>query len=133
MKNVIMHVSTLGFSLHALIAFLSPLASDPHSLLAPQLASVYTCYLRSILSHAKCGAAVWSEPAHVKRLAVCMVELYEQLQAKFPPDETQRHLLLTPRELSAWAFGLLRYGTESGRGRELHFILYVFDHEPISE
>ncbi len=95
----------------ACCAFSPP--SHPTSALCwqPQLASVYTCYLRSILSHAKCGAAVWSEPAHVKRLAVCMVELYEQLQAKFPPDETQRHLLLTPRELSAWAFGLLRYGT----------------------
>jgi dynein heavy chain 2 len=74
-----------------------------------QLGAVYTCYLRSILSHAKCSAAQWSDAAQIKRLAACMVDVYEQLQSKFPVDDNTKHLLLTPRELTSWAFGLLRY------------------------
>ncbi len=51
----------------------------------------------------------WVDPATAKKMAGSMVDLYDALQTKFPPDDANRHLLLTPRDLSLWAFGLLRY------------------------
>ncbi|CAM9375243.1 unnamed protein product, partial [Choristocarpus tenellus] len=41
-----------------------------------------------------------------------MVELYEQVKSKFSVDDN-RHYLLTPRDLTAWVKGLLRYDLQT--------------------
>ncbi len=47
-------------------------------------------------------------PAGLAKLANTMVELFEQVRSRFSVDD-QRHYLFTPRELTAWIGGLLRY------------------------
>ena len=42
------------------------------------------------------------------KLAGTMVELFEQVRSRFTVDD-YRHYLFTPRELTAWVMGLLRY------------------------
>ena len=42
------------------------------------------------------------------KLANTMVELYEQVTGKFSVDD-HRHYLFTPRDLTAWVQGLMRY------------------------
>ena len=46
------------------------------------------------------------------KLASTMVELFEQVRSRFTVDD-YRHYLFTPRELTAWVHGLLRYGLGS--------------------
>lgn len=50
-----------------------------------------------------------------------MVELYDQVKGRFSVDE-HRHYLLTPRDLTAWVRGLLRY--ELGREDVLDCVAY---------
>ena len=70
-----------------------------------ELIHVYTQYLKNILREGKDSMS--------SRLAQSMVEIYQTVKSKFPIDE-HRHYLFTPRDLTGWAFGLLRY--EGGPG-----------------
>ena len=52
----------------------------------------------------------WTQPSNLDRLAETMVSLYKTIKSKFSVDE-HRHYLLTPRHLTEWILGLLRYDT----------------------
>lgn len=73
-----------------------------------ELVAVYSAFLQAALRGLRLGDARWQQPATMQRLAQTMVELYEQARAKFSVDE-HRHYLFTPRELTQWVLGLLRY------------------------
>ncbi|KAJ1640034.1 dynein heavy chain and region D6 of dynein motor-domain-containing protein [Pavlovales sp. CCMP2436] len=69
--------------------------------------------LCALVLRASCeGSAEYDSPAAAKKLAACMVEVYESVRRKFSPDE-QRHYQYSPRELTRWVRGLLRYDMKS--------------------
>jgi dynein heavy chain 2 len=67
---------------------------------------VYTEYMRAILNHPTFGQGAMSGSS--KKLARFVVDTYAAIKSKFPNDE-HRHYLFTPREVTEWIFGLMRY------------------------
>lgn len=79
-------------------------AMDPPQ--TEELIPVYTEYLRTMLSDSHFGGGGLAGSS--KRLSTFMVELYSQMRQKFTVDD-HRHYLFTPRDITAWIFGLMRY------------------------
>ena len=71
-----------------------------------ELENTYSVYLKTILSHTNYGKGEMSKSS--KKVARFMVETYDSIKQKFSVDE-YRHYLITPRELTTWAFNLMRY------------------------
>ena len=72
------------------------------------LYSIYTALNRVVLARSCAGSATWDTLKAAEKLATCMVDIFEQVRRKFSVDE-QRHYLFTPRDLTQWVRGLLRY------------------------
>eukprot|EP00327_Prymnesium_parvum_P015469 CAMPEP_0113281722 /NCGR_PEP_ID=MMETSP0008_2-20120614/28451_1 /TAXON_ID=97485 /ORGANISM="Prymnesium parvum" /LENGTH=3313 /DNA_ID=CAMNT_0000132155 /DNA_START=19 /DNA_END=9960 /DNA_ORIENTATION=- /assembly_acc=CAM_ASM_000153 len=72
------------------------------------LNSIYSSLLHVVLAKKCAGSAQWDGAAPAKKLAACMIEVFEQVRRKLSVDE-QRHYLFTPRDLTQWTKGLLRY------------------------
>ena len=72
------------------------------------LNSIYSALLAPVFAQQCKGSATWDQPGAAKKLAACMVDVWEATRKKFSVDE-QRHYLFTPRDLTAWLRGLLRY------------------------
>jgi dynein heavy chain 2 len=78
-----------------------------------QLASVYTCFLKAVLTAApKLQDKSWRQEASVRRLAGAMVGTYEKIKKTFSSDD-HRHYLFNPRDMTQWTLGLLRYDLAS--------------------
>ncbi|CAN8012220.1 unnamed protein product [Ixodes pacificus] len=75
-----------------------------------QLVRVYSAYLRPVMVHLVGKPSDWSSPPKLDTLAASMVLLLEQMQSKFSVDE-QSHYVFTPKTLTEWTRGLLRYST----------------------
>eukprot|EP00966_Prymnesium_polylepis_P242883 5616945-Prymnesium_polylepis.1 len=75
------------------------------------LNSIYSSLLHVVLAKKCAGSAQWDGPAPAKKLAACMIDVFEQVRRKLTVDE-QRHYLFTPRDLTQWTRGLLRYELE---------------------
>lgn len=78
---------------------------------AKELAAVYGAFMTAALgpsSGVKLADERFRSPAGLARLAQTMVDVYTAVRAKFSVDE-RRHYLFTPREVTAWVVGLLRY------------------------
>ncbi len=71
-----------------------------------ELQAIYTAYLLPVFQRLM-PKSDWNE-AKVQKLASSMVNVYEQVREKFKQDE-QSHYLFTPRDLTHWTLGLLRY------------------------
>nr|XP_032832089.1 cytoplasmic dynein 2 heavy chain 1 [Petromyzon marinus]XP_032832097.1 cytoplasmic dynein 2 heavy chain 1 [Petromyzon marinus]XP_032832104.1 cytoplasmic dynein 2 heavy chain 1 [Petromyzon marinus] len=80
---------------------------------AEELQAVCCAYLGSVLHAVAPAHPLWVATASVKKLAGSMLTLYQQVRAKFTPDD-HNHYLFTPRNLTQWALGLLRYDPSSG-------------------
>jgi len=76
-----------------------------------ELIEIYNVFVTAALSEAILKDKQWSETKNLKKLAEAMVEIFVQFKAKFSVD-TQRHYLVTPRELTKWVLGLFRYNLE---------------------
>lgn len=76
-----------------------------------QLQAIYGIYLDAALSMLE-DHATWKIKQNRQKLATCMVDIYEQVRAKFPADEYS-HYLCTPRDITKWIMGLLRYDMET--------------------
>ncbi|CAM9408681.1 unnamed protein product, partial [Ectocarpus fasciculatus] len=76
-----------------------------------ELCSVYSAFLGKALGTGSTDAR-WSRPSERDKLSKTMVDLYDQVKGRFSVDE-HRHYLLTPRDLTAWVRGLLRYELNS--------------------
>ena len=77
-----------------------------------ELVSVYTGCFESTLSNAKLMDSKMKSPKELRRLAGTLVDLYEQVKARFSVDD-YRHYLFTPRDLTKLVTGLLRYDLTS--------------------
>ena len=73
-----------------------------------ELFSIYSALNRVVLSKSCQGSATWDKPEAAQKLAACLAEVYQQVTKKFSVDE-QRHYMFTPRDLTSWVQGLLRY------------------------
>ena len=78
-----------------------------------QIQAIYSAYLTPVLHRQLARHAVWGNVAKVHALAGSMVHVYEQLKTRFTVDDYS-HYLFTPRDLTHWVLGLLRYDLAAG-------------------
>ncbi|XP_018025771.1 cytoplasmic dynein 2 heavy chain 1, partial [Hyalella azteca] len=71
-----------------------------------QLVSVYSSYCSAVVKVVAPDHPVWLHKAHA--LAASMVHVYHQVSSSFSVDDYS-HYLFTPRDLTRWVLGLLRY------------------------
>ncbi|XP_068122972.1 cytoplasmic dynein 2 heavy chain 1 isoform X2 [Hyperolius riggenbachi] len=73
-----------------------------------QLQTICSSYLEPVLQKNLMKHPVWSSVAKIHHLAGSMVQVYEQVRAKFSVDDYS-HYLFTPCILTQWILGLFRY------------------------
>ncbi|XP_037796301.1 LOW QUALITY PROTEIN: cytoplasmic dynein 2 heavy chain 1-like [Penaeus monodon] len=73
-----------------------------------QLVNVYGAYLQSVLNVVAPEHKVWGAQTKAQQLATSMVNVYHHLRDAFSVDDYS-HYLFTPRDLTRWVLGLLRY------------------------
>ncbi|KAF4787703.1 hypothetical protein TURU_168391 [Turdus rufiventris] len=78
-----------------------------------QLQIIYSAYLESVLQKNLKNHPVWGSLGKIHQLAGSMVQIYEQVRAKFTVDD-HSHYLFTPCILTQWVLGLFRYDLEGG-------------------
>uniref|UniRef100_A0A8C4HEE2 Cytoplasmic dynein 2 heavy chain 1 n=1 Tax=Dicentrarchus labrax TaxID=13489 RepID=A0A8C4HEE2_DICLA len=77
-----------------------------------QLQTIYSAYLQPVLQHGLGSQASWASTGKTHQLAGSLVQLYEQVKAKFTVDD-HSHYLFTPCVLTEWVLSLLRYDLTS--------------------
>ncbi|RHY58768.1 hypothetical protein DYB34_000770 [Aphanomyces astaci] len=87
------HVLSTRFTAIVRVAYMDYPTGD-------ELTAVYSTFLEAV--------SALQDATNRDKLARSMVELYESIRAKFSVDD-HRHYLFTPRDLTRWTFGLLRY------------------------
>eukprot|EP00075_Anas_platyrhynchos_P034676 XP_027323929.1 LOW QUALITY PROTEIN: cytoplasmic dynein 2 heavy chain 1 [Anas platyrhynchos] len=78
-----------------------------------QLQTIYSAYLEPVLQKSLNNHPVWGSLPKVHQLAGSMVQVYEQVRAKFTVDD-HSHYLFTPCILTQWVLGLFRYSLTDG-------------------
>uniref|UniRef100_A0A8C3GF25 Cytoplasmic dynein 2 heavy chain 1 n=1 Tax=Cairina moschata TaxID=8855 RepID=A0A8C3GF25_CAIMO len=78
-----------------------------------QLQTIYSAYLEPVLQKNLKNHPVWGSLPKVHQLAGSMVQVYEQVRAKFTVDD-HSHYLFTPCILTQWVLGLFRYNLTDG-------------------
>ncbi|XP_069664408.1 cytoplasmic dynein 2 heavy chain 1 isoform X2 [Haliaeetus albicilla] len=78
-----------------------------------QLQTIYSAYLEPVLQKNLKNHPVWGSLPKIHQLAGSMVQVYEQVRAKFTVDDYS-HYLFTPRILTQWVLGLFRYDLAGG-------------------
>ncbi|XP_064157010.1 dynein cytoplasmic 2 heavy chain 1 isoform X2 [Anguilla rostrata] len=82
-----------------------------------QLQTIYSAYLQPVLQRSMGGEqSVWSSAGKVHQLAGSLVQVYEQVKAKFTVDD-HSHYLFTPCVLTQWVLSLLRYDLTAGKAQ----------------
>lgn len=77
-----------------------------------QLQDVYNAYLTPVMQERLPDDPEWSSPKNIMRLAGSMLAVYEQVRDRFSRDD-HSHYLFSPRHLTEWALGLLRYDLQA--------------------
>ncbi|XP_063970614.1 cytoplasmic dynein 2 heavy chain 1 [Lytechinus pictus] len=93
-----------------------------------QLQGIYSAYLRPVLHRTLGNHPVWSSPSKVSMLAGSMISIYEQVRSKFTIDD-HSHYLFTPRDLTQWVLGLLRYDLGGSSESTSEHVLEVLSYE----
>jgi len=94
-----------------------------------QLQSVYAAYLQPILHRQLDRHPVWSSPSKISALAGSMIQIYEEIRQKFTVDDFS-HYMFTPRDLTRWVMGLLRYDLMAAQNNSSSdHILEILAHE----
>ncbi|XP_065136472.1 cytoplasmic dynein 2 heavy chain 1 [Paramisgurnus dabryanus] len=79
-----------------------------------QLQTIYSAYLRPVLQSTLGNDPTWSSAGKIHQLASSLVQIYEQVKAKFSVDD-HSHYLFTPCLLTQWVLNLLRYDLSTGK------------------
>ncbi|XP_062407923.1 dynein cytoplasmic 2 heavy chain 1 [Sardina pilchardus] len=79
-----------------------------------QLQTIYGAYLQPVLQRTLGNHAAWGTAGKVHQLAGSLVQVYEQVKAKFTVDDYS-HYLFTPCILTQWVLSLLRYDLTAGK------------------
>jgi len=77
-----------------------------------QLQIIYGSALSAALTPQVASHPVWKQPSNIAKLAGTMIDFYDQVRASFSVDD-RRHYLFTPRDLTSWVLGLMRYDLSS--------------------
>ncbi|XP_059389924.1 dynein cytoplasmic 2 heavy chain 1 isoform X4 [Carassius carassius] len=78
-----------------------------------QLQTIYSAYLKPVLQRTLGNDPTWSSAGKIHQLASSLVQVYEQVKAKFSVDDYS-HYLFTPCLLTQWVLNLLRYDLSAG-------------------
>ncbi|XP_053164065.1 cytoplasmic dynein 2 heavy chain 1 isoform X1 [Hemicordylus capensis] len=89
-----------------------------------QLQTIYSAYLEPVLHKNLKNHPSWGSLAKIHQLAGSMVQVYEQVRAKFTVDD-HSHYLFTPCILTQWVLGLFRY--DLGGGSSTHTLDTVLE------
>ncbi|XP_053095782.1 cytoplasmic dynein 2 heavy chain 1 isoform X3 [Pangasianodon hypophthalmus] len=79
-----------------------------------QLQTIYSAYLSPVLQRTLGNHPTWSSVGKIHQLAGSLVQIYEQVKAKFTVDD-HSHYLFTPCVLTQWVLNLLRYDLTAGK------------------
>ncbi|XP_033632471.1 cytoplasmic dynein 2 heavy chain 1-like isoform X2 [Asterias rubens] len=94
-----------------------------------QLQAIYSSYLKAVIHSNLPSHPIWGSASRCNQLAVSMLNVYEQTRAKFSIDE-HSHYLFTPRDLTQWVLGLLRYDLKAASSDNTSdYVLEIFAYE----
>uniref|UniRef100_A0A3Q3KJ04 Cytoplasmic dynein 2 heavy chain 1 n=1 Tax=Monopterus albus TaxID=43700 RepID=A0A3Q3KJ04_MONAL len=93
-----------------------------------QLQTIYSAYLHPVLQHSLGSQATWASTGKTHQLAGSLVQLYEQVKAKFTVDD-HSHYLFTPCILTEWVLSLLRYDLTAAQSNVTDSVLEVVAYE----
>jgi len=93
------HQLSCRFTANVCIAYIE----DPPN---EELEDIYSLYLKVILSHENYGNGAMTNSS--KKISRFCVDTYENVKKRFSVDD-HRHYLLTPKELTKWVMGVMRY------------------------
>ncbi|XP_056229968.1 cytoplasmic dynein 2 heavy chain 1 isoform X2 [Seriola aureovittata] len=93
-----------------------------------QLQTIYSAYLQPVLQHSLGSQAAWASTGKTHQLAGSLVQLYEQVKAKFTVDD-HSHYLFTPCILTEWVLSLLRYDLTAAQSNVTDSVLEVVANE----
>uniref|UniRef100_A0A8C4HFM9 Cytoplasmic dynein 2 heavy chain 1 n=1 Tax=Dicentrarchus labrax TaxID=13489 RepID=A0A8C4HFM9_DICLA len=93
-----------------------------------QLQTIYSAYLQPVLQHGLGSQASWASTGKTHQLAGSLVQLYEQVKAKFTVDD-HSHYLFTPCVLTEWVLSLLRYDLTAAQSNVTDSVLEVVAYE----
>uniref|UniRef100_A0A8C9S5I7 Cytoplasmic dynein 2 heavy chain 1 n=1 Tax=Scleropages formosus TaxID=113540 RepID=A0A8C9S5I7_SCLFO len=82
-----------------------------------QLQIIYGIYLQPVLQRSLGEQAAWGSAGRAHQLAGSLVQVYEQVKARFTVDE-HSHYLFTPRVLTQWVLSLLRYSLTTDKSQD---------------
>ncbi|XP_008299945.1 cytoplasmic dynein 2 heavy chain 1 [Stegastes partitus] len=93
-----------------------------------QLQTIYSAYLQPVLQHSLGSEAAWASTGKTHQLAGSLVQLYEQVKAKFTVDH-HSHYLFTPCILTEWVLSLMRYDLTAAQSNVTDSVLEVVAYE----
>ncbi|KAF3823514.1 hypothetical protein GH733_006982 [Mirounga leonina] len=94
-----------------------------------QLQTIYGAYLEPVLHKNLKNHSIWGSSSKIYLLAGSMVQVYEQVRAKFTVDD-HSHYFFTPCILTQWVLGLFRYDLEGGSSNHpLDHVLEIVAYE----
>ncbi|XP_077915202.1 cytoplasmic dynein 2 heavy chain 1 isoform X5 [Halichoerus grypus] len=94
-----------------------------------QLQTIYGAYLEPVLHKNLKNHSIWGSSSKIYLLAGSMVQVYEQVRAKFTVDD-HSHYFFTPCILTQWVLGLFRYDLEGGSSNHpLDYVLEIVAYE----
>ncbi|XP_009895076.2 cytoplasmic dynein 2 heavy chain 1 [Dryobates pubescens] len=94
-----------------------------------QLLNICSAYLEPVLQKNLKNHPVWGSSAKIYQLAGSMVQVYEQVRAKFTVDD-HSHYLFTPCILTQWVLGLFRYDLAAGSSTQTaDYVLEIVAYE----
>nr|WAW84826.1 cytoplasmic dynein 2 heavy chain 1 [Halisarca dujardinii] len=88
-----------------------------------ELETIYATYFSSLCQTHLRDHPVWSNPSKPQLLAASIVKVYSTVRQTFKAD-AHPHYLFTPRDLTSWVRGLLRYQVPEGPGGLLQVVVY---------
>ncbi|KAJ3590899.1 hypothetical protein NHX12_008847 [Muraenolepis orangiensis] len=89
-----------------------------------QLQIICSAYLQPVLQHGLGDQASWANAGKAHQLAGSLVQVYEQVKAKFTVDD-HSHYLFTPCILTQWVLSLLRYDLTAAHANVTDSVLGV--------
>ena len=92
-----------------------------------QLETIYSSYLYAVLREIVPAHPIWANPSKVSTLASSMVNIFQQAKTAFSVDDNN-HYLFTPRDLTRWSVGMLRYKMEE-QEKSQDSVLHIWAYE----
>jgi dynein heavy chain 2 len=88
-----------------------------------ELETIYATYFSAFCQSQLAEHPVWSNPSKPQLLAASIVKVYATVKQTFKAD-SHPHYLFTPRDLTSWVKGLLRYEIPEGNNELLQVVVY---------